>query len=138
MTARAVVISIIGVVLYLSSASSFLHILTAALYKSVIRRIGVRRAATVRFTIRVGGYLIILVGLLAILHIPISKILVGKCADRRHMSVAAQQSLANFFASIVIIVDQPFTVGQDITIVSGGLGGEYSGPSWISTSPIRC
>jgi small-conductance mechanosensitive channel len=43
------------------------------------------------------------------------------------LSVAAQQALANFFASIIIVIDRPFAVGQYITINSGGLGGEYTG-----------
>jgi len=43
------------------------------------------------------------------------------------LSVAAQQSLANFFASIIIVIDRPFVVGQYITINSGALGGEYTG-----------
>lgn len=127
MTAKAVILSTVGVLAYISAAFSFLHVLTSAFYKSIVHRVGVRRAATVRFFLRVAGYLIIMLGLLTILHIPIAKILVGSALIGIILSVAAQQSLANFFASVVIILDRPFVVGQEITIVSGGLGGEYDG-----------
>lgn len=127
MTAKSFVLSAAGIFVYISAASSFLHLFTAQLYRTSVRHVDVRRASTIRFVLRVCGYVIVLLGLLTILHISIAKILVGSALIGVVLSVAAQQSLANFFASVVIIIDRPFSVGQDITIVSGGLGGTYKG-----------
>jgi small-conductance mechanosensitive channel len=127
MSARQFIFTIVGIAVYFGASSSLLHLLTSQFYRSSVQRLGVRRAATLRFSIRVCGYIVILLGLLAILHIPVSKILVGSALIGVILSVAAQQSLANFFASVVIIIDHPFSVGQGITLVSGGLGGMYKG-----------
>jgi small-conductance mechanosensitive channel len=124
---KDVPLAAIGIVAYLVFAFSFLQILTNAIHDSSKHRIGVRRASTIRFFIRIIGYIVILLGLLEILHISLSRILVGSALVGVILSVAAQQSLANFFASIVIIIDRPYSVGDHIVIVSGGLGGRYEG-----------
>jgi small-conductance mechanosensitive channel len=59
--------------------------------------------------------------------VPVGHILVGSAVLGIVLGVAAQQALANFFASIILIISHPFTVGESITIVSGGLGGSYEG-----------
>jgi small-conductance mechanosensitive channel len=106
---------------------TFIHILTTTIYKRSSYRIGVGRASTIRFILRIAGYAIILLGFLSLIHIPIAKLLFGGAVIGVILGVAAQQSLANFFASIVIIIDRPFIVGQDVAIVSGALGGTYTG-----------
>ena len=116
-----------GIAVYAMFGISALHILTTAIYKHSSRRIGIGRASTVRFILRIIGYVIVLLGLLSLLHIPVAKLLFGGAIIGVILGVAAQQSLANFFASIVIIIDRPFAVGQEVTIVSGTLGGAYTG-----------
>ena len=120
-------IALVGTFLYAFFAFHFLHALTKGIYMSSVHRVGVGRASTVRFFLRVAGYVVIGLGLLAIIHIPLGRILVGSAVIGIILSVAAQQSLANFFASIVIIVDRTFIVGQKVAIVSGSFGGRYEG-----------
>lgn len=116
-----------GIIVYAMFGISSLHILTTALYKRSTRRIGIGRASTVRFILRIIGYVVILLGLLSLLHIPVAKLLFGGAIIGVVLGVAAQQSLANFFASVIIIINRPFAVGQEVTLVSGTLGGSYTG-----------
>lgn len=124
---KAAAVVILGILLYLISAISFVHVLTGAIYKLIVRRIGVGRASMIRFILRLTGYGIVGLGFLTILHVSIVNLLLGGAIIGIILSVAAQQALANFFASIIIVIDRPFAVGQYITINSGGLGGEYTG-----------
>jgi small-conductance mechanosensitive channel len=117
----------VGIAIYVMFGISAVHILTTAFYKQSTRRIGVGRASTVRFILRIIGYIVLVLGFLSLLHIPVARLLFGGAVIGVILGVAAQQSLANFFASIVIIIDRPFVVGQEVTIVSGALGGPYTG-----------
>ncbi|HUB93109.1 MAG TPA: mechanosensitive ion channel family protein [Verrucomicrobiae bacterium] len=116
-----------GILIYLIFASSFLHILTGTASRRATHYMGASRASTLRFTLRIIGYILILLGLLSLLHIPLAKLLFGGAVVGVILGVAAQQALANFFASIVIIIDRPFMVGQHVAIISGALGGTYTG-----------
>ena len=93
----------------------------------IAHRLGTGRAAAVQFILRTIGYVVILLATLELLGIPVGKLLLGGVALSVVLSVAAQQALANFFASIVLVVSHPFTVGEEITLKSGALGGEYNG-----------
>jgi len=92
-----------------------------------MHHLGTGRAAAIQFILRMIGYVIILLATLELLGIPIGKLLLGGAALSIVLSVAAQQALANFFASIVLVISHPFAVGEQITLKSGALGGEYSG-----------
>lgn len=124
---KATALTILGVLLYVITAFSFLQVFTSALYSIIAHRIGVGRAAFIRFILQLVGAMVAGLGLLTILHVSIVNLLLGGAIIGIILSVAAQQSLANFFASIIIVVDRPFAVGQYITINSGALGGEYTG-----------
>ena len=126
-TLKATTLTILGVLLYVITAFSFLQVFTSAVYTIIAHRIGVGRAAFIRFILRLVGAMIAGLGLLTIVHVSIVNLLLGGAIIGIILSVAAQQSLANFFASIIIVIDRPFAVGQYITINSGALGGEYTG-----------
>jgi small-conductance mechanosensitive channel len=99
-----------------------------AIHKSIVlNRLGVGRAASLRFIVLLFGYLVILLTSLDHIGIPVERILLGSAVLGIILGVAAQQALANFFASIVLIVSHPFAVGEDITLTSGALGGTYVG-----------
>ena len=126
-TLKATSIVILGLILYLITAISFVQVFTNAVYSLISRRIGVGKASMIRFILQLISYGIVGLGLLTILHVSIVNLLLGGAIIGIILSVAAQQSLANFFASIIIVIDRPFAVGQYITINSGALGGEYTG-----------
>jgi len=126
-TAKDLIYALIGTSVYAFFAFEFLHTLTRALYKLSVHRIGIGKASTARFYLRIAGYAVGFLVLLAVVHIPVARILVYSAVVGIILSVAAQQALANFFASVVIIIDRPFSVGQRIVFVSGALGGRYEG-----------
>lgn len=57
----------------------------------------------------------------------IGNLLLGGAAIGIILGVAAQQALANLFASIVLIITHPYTVGDMLRFNSGALGGVYEG-----------
>jgi small-conductance mechanosensitive channel len=118
----------IGVIIFVVFATAFLHILTRVLHGLLAsHRLGSGRAAAIRFILRTFGYIAILLATLQLIGIPVGRILLGSAVLGIILGVAAQQALANFFASFVLILSHPFTVGEQITLNSGALGGQYDG-----------
>jgi small-conductance mechanosensitive channel len=118
----------IAVMFFVLFAITFLITLTRAIQKTIVyKRLGVGRAAALEFILRLFGYAVILFTALDHMGVPVGHILLGSAVLGIILGVAAQQALANFFASIVLIISHPFTVGEDITLMSGGLGGKYEG-----------
>jgi hypothetical protein len=89
--------------------------------------IGSAHAAVIRFTIVLAGGLATIVLTLQLLDIPITQLVVGGALTGVLVGIAAQQSLANVFAGIVLLMARPFRVGDQIGIRSGALGGLIEG-----------
>jgi len=121
-------IALAGVALFLVSATAFLHILTAAIHGSaILHRLGAGRAGAIQFVTRTFGYLAILLSGLELVGIPVGRILLGSAVLGIILGVAAQQALANVFASFVLILAHPFSVGEQVVLNSGALGGKLEG-----------
>lgn len=75
-----------------------------------------------------GGYLLVVLGLLAILG-GLEKLLVGAGLAGVVLGIAAQQSLGNVFAGFVLLLARPFVVGDRIRVRAGSLGGIFD--SWV-------
>jgi small-conductance mechanosensitive channel len=73
------------------------------------------------------GSLIALMGTLSMLSISVGHFLLGGAILGVVLGIAAQQSLGNAFAGMVLLLAHPFGVGNDIRVRSGALGGEFSG-----------
>jgi small-conductance mechanosensitive channel len=73
------------------------------------------------------GYAIALLGMLSMLSISVGHLLLGGAIAGVVIGIAAQQSLGNVFAGLVLLVARPFAVGNRIRIRSGALGGEFYG-----------
>lgn len=122
------IIGLFWVSLFILSSLLFLNILTSTIRQSIIEhRLGVGRAAAIQFILRLFGYLIIIFTSLDNLGVPVSRVILGSAVLGIILGVAAQQSLANFFASIVLIISHPFAVGDYVSLTSGALGGNYRG-----------
>lgn len=121
-------IALLGVVIFVVFSTVFLQVLTKAIARhATAYHLTPGRAGAIQFMLRSFGYLSIFLTTLDLLGIPIEKLLIGGAALGIILGVAAQQALANFFASIVLIIAHPFSVGQHVTIISGALGGKYIG-----------
>ena len=121
-------LSLTGVIFFIIFSIAFLNVTSDVLQKVIaIRRLGIGRAGSVKFIIRVTGYIAIILMTLNLLNIPVGRLLLGGAVVGIIIGVAAQQALGNFFASIVLILSHPFSVGEHVVINSGALGGQYVG-----------
>jgi hypothetical protein len=59
----------------------------------------------------------------------VEKLLVGAGLAGVVLGIAAQQSLGNVFAGIVLVISRPFAIGDHVRIRSGALGGLFD--AWI-------
>lgn len=90
-------------------------------------RMGSAHAAMIRYSILLLGSVAILAITLQLFKIPIGQLVLGGAITGILLGIAAQQTLANLFAGIVLLMNRPFSVGQRIRIRSGALGGVIDG-----------
>jgi hypothetical protein len=91
------------------------------------RSVGTSHAAVVRFAVLVAGGLATIVITLQLLSIAVTQLVVGGALTGVLVGIAAQQSLANVFAGIVLLMARPFRVGDQVGIRSGALSGLLEG-----------
>jgi len=84
-------------------------------------------ASAIRLGVQVIGYLAILVTVLGLFAVKIESVLLSGAIVSVVLGLAAQQSLGNAFAGIVLLISRPFKVGDYITLRAGALGGQYDG-----------
>lgn len=83
--------------------------------------------SAVRLITTLVGLVIVVLAALGMLGVPVSRLLVGGAITGVVLGIAAQQSLGNVFAGLVLIIARPFTVGSHIRVRSGALGGVFDG-----------
>jgi small-conductance mechanosensitive channel len=77
------------------------------------------------------GYLVVIVAAFEVLGlgVAIDHVLVGAGFAGVVLGIAAQQSLGNVFAALVLLLARPFKVGDHVRIRSGALGGVFD--AWV-------
>jgi len=70
---------------------------------------------------------LVLLGILQLLNVNLSSLLVGGAVTGVVVGIAAQQSLGNFFAGLVLMFARPYIPGQRVIVRSGGMGGPFEG-----------
>ncbi|HEX3590239.1 MAG TPA: mechanosensitive ion channel family protein [Pseudonocardiaceae bacterium] len=88
---------------------------------------GASAANVLRWVITLGGYIIVAVEVVTLLGVPLDRLLLSGAITGVVVGIAAQQSLGNAFAGLVLLFSRPFVVGEHITLRSGALGGQYDG-----------
>ena len=90
-------------------------------------RLGSAHAAIIRYAILLVGVIITLVLTLQLCRVPVGQLVVGGALTSVLLGIAAQQSLSNIFAGMVLLLSRPFLVGDHIQLRAGALGGELQG-----------
>jgi hypothetical protein len=88
---------------------------------------GASHASVVRYAIVLVGAVTTLVVTLVLFGIPVGQLLVGGALTSVFVGIAAQQTLSNVFAGIVLLLARPFKVGDAIRLRAGALSGEIDG-----------
>jgi Mechanosensitive ion channel, beta-domain len=102
------------------------------------RSVGSAHATVVRFVVLVAGALVTVIITLELFNVAITQLIVGGVVTSVLLGIAAQQSLANVFAGIVLLMARPFRVGDQIGVRSGALSGLLEGMvSEISITYVR-
>ena len=114
-----VFIFVIGGVILVRSSVRAIHVAAAD------RLEGKTKGTPVSFLLYVIGYLVIILGALGMTGTSPGSLLFGGALTGVVIGIAAQQTLGNFFAGIVLVFVRPFTVG-DTVYLKGALG-EYEG-----------
>jgi small-conductance mechanosensitive channel len=92
-----------------------------------LTRVSLTRAGAAAATpLRVGcllvGYLIVALTAMDLFALPIGNLLVGGAVTGMILGIAAQQSLSNVFAGLVLLFARPYVPGEKLRILSGALG----------------
>jgi len=90
-------------------------------------RTGPAHAAVVRYTIVLAGGLANVIITLQLFKVPVGNLLVGTAFTAVLLGIAAQQTLGNLFAGVMLMLARPFNVGDQVRMRGGALGGEIQG-----------
>ena len=88
---------------------------------------GSAHAAVVRYSIVLFGAILTLTIGLALFKVPVGQLILGGALTTILIGIAAQQSLSNIFAGLVLLLSRPFNVGETIQLRSGAMGGLIDG-----------
>lgn len=120
-------VAIVGAAVFLVLAILATRSTAGEISRVVGARAGPAAASMVRLLVTFVCYLIVLLLALDLLDVPIQHLLLGGALTGVVFGIAAQQSLGNIFAGLVLLVARPFTIGDHIRIRSGPLGGLFEG-----------
>lgn len=90
-------------------------------------RMEAAQGALLGLLVSIIGYVVVILTALQAAGSDIGGLLLGGALTGVIVGIAAQQTLANFFAGIVLAFVRPFRVGELVVLRSGPLGGEYEG-----------
>ena len=90
-------------------------------------RLGSAHAAVIRYALLLVGVIVVVVITLQLFRVPVGQLVVGTALTSVLLGIAAQQSLSNIFAGMVLLLSRPFRVGDPIRLRAGALGGQLEG-----------
>jgi small-conductance mechanosensitive channel len=101
--------------------------LSGAARRALEPLIGQAHAGIVRYVLLIVGVFAILTITLALLGVNPRQLLVGGAVTGVLLGIAAQQSLSNIFAGLVLLFASPFRVGDRVRFRAGALSGQIEG-----------
>ena len=90
-------------------------------------KVGDTRGTGLGILVQVIGYFVVVLTVLGLLGQDVSGLLLGGAITGVVIGIAAQQTLANFFAGLVLVTIRPMEIGENVVLRSGPLAGEYEG-----------
>ena len=90
-------------------------------------RAGVAAGSAIRLVCLIVGYLTLGLGALSVLQVSLGNLLVGGAVTGVVLGIAAQQTLSNFFAGLVLLFSRPYVPGQRVVVHTGAMGGPFEG-----------
>jgi small-conductance mechanosensitive channel len=124
-TARTITYGCAGAFFILGMAAAFG--LSGKASSGLRPAIGQAHAGIVRYAVLLVSLFVFLVIGLQLLRIPIAQLVVGGAVTGVLIGIAAQQSLANLFAGLVLLFAHPFRVGDHVRFRAGVLSGQIEG-----------
>ena len=121
------------IIIYSGTAAFCLFGIVAALglsgkARSVLQPVvGSAHAAVVRYALVLVSAIAILLITLSLANISVGRLVLGGALTGVLLGIAAQQSLANLFAGLMLMFARPFSVGDRVRIRSGALAGIIEG-----------
>jgi small-conductance mechanosensitive channel len=91
------------------------------------RFIGAAYGAIVRYVMILLGIGVVILAALSMLGFRVAQLVVGGAVTGVLITIAAQQSLSNLFAGVMLQFAQPFLVGDRVRVRSGALAGTIEG-----------
>ena len=88
---------------------------------------GLAAASAIRLICLMFGYGLVGLGILTLLRLNLGNLVVGGAVTGVIIGIAAQQTLGNFFAGLVLLFARPYVPGQRVTVRSGAMGGPFEG-----------
>jgi small-conductance mechanosensitive channel len=88
---------------------------------------GPSHSAVVSYAVVLVGAITTLIVTLGLFGVPIGQLVLGGALTSVFVGIAAQQSLSNVFAGIVLLLAHPFRVGDEVRLQAGALGGQIDG-----------
>ncbi len=123
-----------GTILKYSGAAAFLVFGLVASFglsgqvRDLLRpAIGAAHAGVTRYAIVLAGIFTVLVITLNIANVPVGQLVLGGAVTGVLLGIAAQQSLSNLFAGMVLLFARPFRVGDRVRFRAGALAGLLDG-----------
>jgi small conductance mechanosensitive channel len=96
-------------------------------FRITAARSGPATGSALRLVLSVIGYGLVGLGCLQLANVNLQSLLVGGAVTGVIIGIAAQQSLGNFFAGLVLMFARPYIPGQRVVIRSGAMGGPFEG-----------
>jgi small conductance mechanosensitive channel len=121
------VVLVVGASVVLLAGVGSVRSFSTAVKRATEGHLADARGGPLSLVVRIVGYGLVLVALLGALKVPLGGLLLGGALTGVVIGIAAQQTLGNFFAGIVLLIVRPFAVGDEVVLRSGPLGGEYEG-----------
>jgi small-conductance mechanosensitive channel len=92
--------------------------------------IGQAHAGVVRYAVLLASLFLVLLLSLHLARVPVGQLVIGGAVTGVLLGIAAQQSLANLFAGLVLLFARPFRVGDHVRFRAGALSGQIEG--WVT------